>query len=359
MKNIIIIFVCIFFIGCSKQAEDDTTKIGVVLGLTGKYSNLGSSEKDGIILAFDKINYEVNDKKIELIFKDDQQNKASNNKAINELISDDVKIIIGNATSSMSKISHDIISKYKDIFQFSPSASSSSFSGKKDNFFRVQPANSIEHFTNLVKLLKKHNAKHIYLVGDKKNKAYLNDYINILNKTPDMHYEAIIDASSPYQDILNELKHADFIVQVQNSLDAANLTQYLRINNNNTPIILSGWAMDSQFLENSGKWANGIYFISSDYINYKDKEYINFAKEFYQFYKKQPNKQNMQGYQTAQIIIESLENDYNTADEIKKYILKKETFNLLGDELSFDEYGDIKTPFYLFQVINNKIEKID
>ena len=44
---------------------------------------------------------------------------------------------------------------------------------------------------------------------------------------------------------------ADFIVQVQNSRDAASLIQYLRINNNNTPMISSGWAMNKEFIENN------------------------------------------------------------------------------------------------------------
>lgn len=279
-KIIIVFLVCILFITCSKQVEEKSMKIGVVLGLTGKYSHLGLSLKDGIILAFDEIDYTINGKKIDLIFKDDQQNDEINTKAINQLIADDIKIILGNATSSMSKISYNILLEHPDTLLFSPSASSTYFSGKKDNFLRIQPANSVDNLCNLPKLLKKYKAKHIYFIGDTKNKEYLKDFIKIVDVSDDIKYEAIIDGHLPYDVILEKVKDADFIVAIHNSLDAANLTQYLRTHNNNTPIIFSGWAKTDQFLEHAGKWANGIYFISSDRVNEKDSSYEKFAKKF-------------------------------------------------------------------------------
>ena len=357
-STLAIVLMSFVFSGCFDKKDDESIKIGVVLGLTGKYSNLGIYEKNGIILAFDKIDYKINGKKIDLIFKDDKQDANADRKAINELIKDNVKIIIANATSSMSKVSLDILSKHDDLFQFSPTASSSQFSNKDDNFFRVQTANSSKHFGNLVKLLKENNAQHIYLIGDKNNKTYLYDYLHLFDENNDMKFEAIIDSNLPYKEILSKVKNADFIVQVQNSTDAASLIQYLRIHKNTTPIISSGWAKNKEFIENCGNWANGVYFISSDYINYEDKGYKLFAKEFNKTYKHLPNRFNIQGYQTAIIIIDALQNGNKSTDDIKKYILETETFRIAGDTISFNKYGDIKTPYYIFEVKENKFVKI-
>lgn len=359
LKHIfILILISALFNGCFDQKEKDAIKVGVVLGLSGKYSDLSLYEKNGIIFAFDQINYQINNNKIELIFKDDKQDKQANEQAINELINDNVKLIIGNATSSMSEISLDIISKHNDIFQISPTASSSQFSNKDDNFFRVQTANSSKHFGNLIKLLKEQNAKHIYLIGDKNNNTYLFDYLHLFDNNEEMKYEEIIDSNLPYKEILTKVNNADFIVQVQNSTDAASLIQYLRINKNTTPVISSGWAKNEEFIENSGIWANGIYFISSNFINYEDKNYQKFAKDFHEIYKYQPNRSNIQGYQAAQIIIEALQNGNKKVNDIKKYIIEKETFNIAGDEIAFNKYGDIKTPYYIFEIKNNKFMKI-
>ncbi len=358
-KNILIlILIGLLFNGCFDKKNDDTIKIALVLGLTGKYSDISLHESNGIILAFDQINYEINNKKIELILKDDKQDEQVNKQIINELIKNDVKYIIGNATSSMTEITLDIISKHEDIFQISPTASSSKFSNIDDNFFRVQTANSTKHFVNLIKLLKENNAKNIYLIGDKKNKSYLYDYLHLFDENKEFIYKEIIDSNLPYEEILKKVQNADFIVQVQNSMDAASFIQYLRINNNHTAVISSGWAMNQEFIENSGKWSNGMYFISSDYINYEDSAYQKFAKDFYEVYKYQANRSNMQGYQSAQIIIEALQNGKEKVNDIKKYIIERETFNIAGDKISFNKYGDIKTPYYIFEVKNNKFEKI-
>lgn len=359
IKSICItILMSIFLTACFDKNEEDTIKIGVVLGLTGKYSDLGLNEKNGVILAFDKINYQINNKKVELIFKDDKQNKEVNTKVINELIKDNVKYIIGNATSSMSKVTLEIISKHNDIFQISPTASSSQFSNKDDNFFRVQTANSTKHYASLIDLLAENNAKNIYLIGDKNNKTYLADYIHMFDNNKNIKYKEIIDSHLPFKEILEKVKDADFIVQVQNSIDSANLIQYLRINKNFTPVISSGWAKTEDFLENSGKWADGIYFISSNYINYENKEYQKFANDFYKIFKYQSNRSNIQGYQAASILIDALQNGNKKVDDIKRYIIKKETFTIAGDKISFNKYGDIKTPYYIFKVMNNKFVKV-
>ena len=167
--------------GCFDTNSKDDIKIGMVVGLTGRYANLGNEIKNGALLAFHDIDYKINNKAIKLIIKDDKQDKTTDTKAINELVNGDVKIIIANGTSSMTRVSLDITSKQKDIFQISPTASSSQFSNKDDNFFRVQVANNKSQFKNLIELIKEKNAKHIYFVGDSNNKAYISDYLHLLD----------------------------------------------------------------------------------------------------------------------------------------------------------------------------------
>ena len=88
IRNILlIIFVFISFTACIDKNKEDSIKIGVILGLTGKYSDLGLYEKNGIVLAFDKINYQINNKKVELIFKDDKQDKEVNENLYKYIIS--------------------------------------------------------------------------------------------------------------------------------------------------------------------------------------------------------------------------------------------------------------------------------
>ncbi|WP_321470362.1 ABC transporter substrate-binding protein [Halarcobacter sp.] len=67
---ITLIFALIYFI-----KKDKTIEIGFVGGLSGKYSNLGHTTLNGLILAFEDIDYTINGKKIRIDIKDDMQNK--------------------------------------------------------------------------------------------------------------------------------------------------------------------------------------------------------------------------------------------------------------------------------------------
>lgn len=50
-----------FFTGCDTKNNNDI-KIGFIVGLSGKYSSLGTSIRDGFLLAFDEIDYKINKK---------------------------------------------------------------------------------------------------------------------------------------------------------------------------------------------------------------------------------------------------------------------------------------------------------
>ena len=104
---IILILVVYFF-----KSSKELIKIGFVGALTAKYSDLGNPMMNGIILAFEEEKYEINGNKIELIFKDDKKDEEVNKQIVNDFITQGIKIVIGNVTSSMSKISMSIINKY-------------------------------------------------------------------------------------------------------------------------------------------------------------------------------------------------------------------------------------------------------
>ena len=117
MKKILIfsvlIITLIMFIQ-STNSKPETIKIGFVAGLSGKYSTLGTNIKNGMLLAFDEINYKIGNSKIELIQKDDKQNEEEAKKIIKQFLKDDVKVIIGNTTSSMTKVSIEQIKNEKN-----------------------------------------------------------------------------------------------------------------------------------------------------------------------------------------------------------------------------------------------------
>ena len=358
-KILIILFVLIFLILFAvKLNKKEEVKIGFVGALTEKYSVLGNAMRNGILLAFEENKYIVNDKKIELLFKDDKNDKELNKLIINNYINQDIKIVIGNVTSSMSKISMSIINKHEDMFMISAASASNEFTGIDDQFFRVHVANNAQRFDSFTKYILKQDFKKVYGIFDPQNKTYTKDYIdnfeksfisngggNFIKKTP-----SSLDLDSLVLDIKSV--KPDLILFCVNSIDAARIVQYLRINKINTQLASSEWAMTNTFLENSGRHSENIIFNIDYNQNAKNKKFLDFVQNYKDKYNDNPSMFASKGYELSKIIIQLLEEGKET--ELKKNLLEKREFEGLQDTIVFDEYGDVIRNFINFRVKNGE-----
>ena len=104
----------------SADENNKTLKIGLVAPLTGTHSELGNSLLYSLQLALE----EINDKNIIIIPRDSGfNNKEKLNKAINEIKSNDVKVVIGPITND----EFEIAEKHSDLIFISPSNINSKF----------------------------------------------------------------------------------------------------------------------------------------------------------------------------------------------------------------------------------------
>ncbi len=357
----IIIAVLLFIQNSTKNEE--SMKIGFVAGLSGKYSSLGNDVRNGILLAFDEINYKINDIKIDIIQKDDKQNIEEVKKVIDELVNDNIKLIIGNITSSMTKISINALKEKKDMLLISPTASSDEFSFKDDNFIRTQVSNNYMKFNSISKYILDKKYKNILTIYDPNNLSYSNAYINNFEKSL-LHnggneFIDKIAITDTYESIKSRIlsKEVDSIIIVANSFDAAKLIQYLRVNKINKPILCSGWAKTLDFLVEGGSSVENVLFNTGYDDNSTNKEYLKFIQLYEKKYNKKPSVFSAQAYETAIILIQTLRDDNNIL-KLKRNILNKKSFVGLQGNIIFDKYGDVNREYFMMQVKNGKYVRI-
>lgn len=361
MTRYILLFVIIFILSsCSKPKEDDI-KIGFVAGLSGKYSGLGTCIRDGFILAFEEINYTINGKKVKIIQKDDKQEEEEAKKIINDFVKNNIKLIVGNTTSSMTKISFPIINKEKGSLLMSATASSHEFTKKDDNFLRIQVENSEKKYKSLKKYII--NYKNIVFLYDSKNKAYTDGYEKYFEKMLfdkwGKGFVAKFDINKPYEDIVNKLKNSDtdLIFVVANSIDSANIIQYLKLNKINTQILASGWAKTKDFISNGGKAVEGVLFSTEYDENSNDKRFLDFIKSYEKVYNRKPSILDAQGYELGKILIENLLVSSDIAT-LKQRILNTKIYEGLQGDITFDKYGDVSREYFMMKIQNAKYIKI-
>ncbi|MCK5295229.1 MAG: ABC transporter substrate-binding protein [Arcobacteraceae bacterium] len=362
-KYVLFIVLILGFNGCFDK-EPEEIKIGFVAGLSGKYSNLGTSIRDGFILAFDEIDNNINGQKIKIIQKDDKQNKEEAKKAINYFIKNNIKLIVGNGTSSMTKVSLPIINKHKDSLMLSVTASSSDFTGLDDNFLRIQVNHSAKIYEALNQYIIKNKYKKVFFIYDSNNLSYTKGYTgffqDMIIQNGGDNFVGNVDLNLPYKDIIKKIKAVenDLILVVGNSVDSANFIQYLRVININQKVLITGWAKTIDFITNGGKAVDGCV-VSSEYDEQsKDKQFITFVDKFKKKYKKEPSVFAAQGYEMAQILIQNLKDSTDIAT-LKQRILKIKKYNGLQGNIIFDKYGDVFREYFMMEVKNNKFRKIN
>lgn len=360
---ITILIFSIIFLGCQEKKQEEI-KIGFVAGLSGKYSSLGTSIRDGFILAFDEINHTINNQKVNIIQKDDKQDKDEAKKIINHFIKEDIKLVVGNATSSMTAVSLPIINKQKEMLLISATSSSDEFSLKDDNFLRIQVEHSAKRYRHLSEYTIKNEYKNIFFIYDSKNYKYASGYENIFQKIfiqkGGNKFVGKADLNDDYQNIIKKLNDTKYnlILVVGNSIDSANIIQYIRINKINTPILGSGWAKTIDFIENGGRAVEGVIFSTGYDDQSKDKKFLAFIQKFKKKYNKTPSVFAAQGYELAQIIINQLKQSSDISS-LKQRILKRKKFEGLQGDIIFDKYGDVFREYFIMEVKNKEYIKIN
>ena len=363
-KSILIIFLIpVLFIGCGEKKDEDI-KIGFVAGLSGKYSALGISIRDGFTLAFDEIDYKINNQNVIIVQKDDKQDPNEAKKAIDSFIKNDIKLVVGNATSSMTAVTFPIVNKYKDMLLISATASGSDFTAQDDNFLRIQVEHSAKRYTELSNYIHDKGYKNIFFIYDSKNISYSKGYEGffqtMLIERGGNKFVGKADLNTPYNEIIKELKSVknDLILIVGNSVDSANIIQYIRVNKIDTKVLGTGWAKTTDFIDNGGKSVEGVIFSTGYDDKSKDKAFIEFVKKYKQKYKAKPSVFAAQGYELGKILIKNL-NKSADISTLKNRMLKTKQYDGLQGDIIFDKYGDVFREYFIMEVKNREYIKVN
>ena len=158
-------FLLIFNFNLYADEDNKSIRIGLLAPLTGTYSELGNSLLYSLQLALE----EINDENVIIVVRDSGFNeKEKLNKAINEIKSNNVKVIIGPITNE----EFEIAEKHNDLVFISPSNINSKFS---NNIISI----GISLESQLLALLN-------FINKQKKNKTVImypeNQYLDLIEK---------------------------------------------------------------------------------------------------------------------------------------------------------------------------------
>jgi len=364
LRTLLCFVLLVALIGCR---NNEPVKIGFVGSISGKNSDLGVAGRDGAILAVETLNAQggINGRKSELLVKDDAQDPQNVPRVLQELIDGKAVAIVGHIASSMSKAALPIINQAR-VVMVSPTSSSNELSGKDDYFFRVMEPNLLfaRHQAETCIKLK---VKKVAAIYDLQNKTYTVDIFQAFKDEftrlgGTISTEVTFDSAAKQQFLplvkMLDLKNAEGLLVLANSVDAITIAQQIRKEGANLPIIFGACGIAQRDLvQQAGKSLDNIYFTVPVNSQCTTSAYTAFRDAFVKRFGNQPTMAAVLSYDATQAVIAALKRNDNPA-RLKETLQGMKTFSGLQGDFELDQYGDPARKLYILRYLNGREEVI-
>ena len=355
-----------FLLSCSKAP----IKIGLMVDLTGRASELGISGRNGAEIAVEEINQNggINGRKVTLIIKDDKGIPEEAMKADKELIQENILLGIGHFASGTGEVGLKIFNEAGKLM-ISPTMSTESFTGIDDYFIRIIDSNKKQGEVLADAALSEKNNKKIAVVYEENNKLYTSEVCKYFKQRFEKSGGQIVMEDSfassttvNFDEIAEKISEsgADGALIVSGGLDLAIITQKLKQMKPDIDIYAGMWAMTGDLIKNGGKSVEGVYLPGVYDKNDRVISMANFRSEYIEKYEEEPTFASVYSYETVNMVFAALKeckNKYDSAT-IKKKIIEIGTFKGLHDDFKVDRFGDTNRGYYLFQIKNAEFIRV-
>ena len=348
----------LFLVSC---APPEPIRLGFLAGLSGRFSDLGIDGYNGALLAVEIRNKAsgVKGRPVELIARDDQQDSVIANQVVNELVRLKVSAIIGPMTSSIAAA---VVPKINEaqLVMVSPTVTASSLSGLDDYFFRVLAAttqfankSADDHFLRL-------GLRKVVAITDQRNAAYTESWLSDYQRSFEaqggklvQRFEFNSDHNTLFADLARKLveTHADGLLILANSVDAAMLIQHIRQLSATLTIATSEWAATERLIELGGRTVEGITV--AQFINRQSTQasYITFRQSYVKRFGSEPGFAALTAFDAVNVVLEAIEHQ-RPGQTLKQSLLAHKSFAGAQSAVVFDGFGDTLRETYLTTITN-------
>lgn len=365
-----ILILCVGFAALAlSQCAKPSVSIGFLGVLTGRYSDLGVSGRNGAHLAIAELNDRggVRGADLRLIVRDTEMDPDVARTAMRELVGAGVVAVVGPMTSDMSIAVLDIADETKTPL-VSPTASTPDLKGLDDYFLRVNPPDTSEARALARYAFSIEGYDSVCIAYDLGNAAFATGLVQEFRRgaaevAPEAEVvEAPLDPGSQpdYAEWAEAVESAspDAVFVIAGTLDSALLAQQLRKLGVDARLLLTGWAMTQDLIHHGGKAVEGAVFSHYFNTNGSTDAFLAFKDAYEARFGTQPDFVAALGYNAVTVIATALSRR-NSGSDLKRAILETGTFDGIQGEITIDEWGDAELQRFFLQVEDGRIEMME
>lgn len=345
----------VLLMGCGPQ---EALRIGFIGGLSDRNADNGLSGQNGVLLAIEQFNRSggLDGRMVELVARDDAQNKETAAKSSNELVAAGVEAVIGPFTSSMAEVIVPITGK-AGIFQVSPTITSMAFYGKDDNLFRINRTTR-ENARDYARVMVGRGQRHIAVAYDTRNRNFTESWLTEFRKAVSAE-GAQLAAAIPYEsssttDFANVVRQMltnapDSLFFISGALDVARLAQQARKQAPTLPIGASEWAATEELVELGGDVVDGLLIVQNYNRDDESPRFKEFAEAYVKRFQRQPGYSTVSAYDAATVVLTALKQRHK-GETLKAAALKAGPYDGLQQQIVFDANGDTERKVFFTEI---------
>ncbi len=335
-------------------------RIGYAGQLTGPQADLGVQGRNGAQLAVESINAQggIEGRLFELMPVDDLGTPEGAVRAVRELAELKAAAIVGFMTSNQSLAALPVAEEL-GIVIMSPTTSSSKLSGKKDFFFRVQPAVTSPAYALATYARRNLGLDSVSAVYDRDNKSYTESFLQAFRERYEQlgGHMPVAEAFSAkninnYPRLLYEVMRSDpqGLLIIASAYDTAIIAQTYQRGDWSAPLFFSTWSYTEKLLHMGGHAVDGAYIMCDFNPQNNDPAYVDFHARFEKRFGMQPGFAAAQAYDAVMILAQALKRAGMSPMKLPEALTGIKDFSGVNGEISLDAYGDVVRKSFLVTV---------
>lgn len=365
---IIIVFVIMFTVYRAAN-NNSPIKIGYIGSLSGKYSALGSSGRDGAQMAVEEINRNggINGHPLALTIKDDTGVPQKSLKAAAALKEEGIDIIIGPFSTGCGTAVQPYINR-SHILTIAPIAAGSNLENQDDFFIKLYPSTT-KMGEKLGRITaRQYKRKKAVITGDLQNKLYLSTISDSFSNAFTKNGGTVVN-SHPYTSSkatsFSSLAEAiledspDIVLIIASSLDTALLCQHIRKRNSTVLLTSSSWGISPELISSGSSAVEGIIFYVPYEMDSTSEQYMPFYNSYQERFSSDPTFCSIFNYEAVKMLAYALKKTNTfTPQAVKTAILRIEEFSGVQSNFIIDTNGDVDRTYLLHTIKNGTFMRI-
>ena len=345
----------VLLFGCGPEAP---LRVGFIGGLSDRNSDNGQAGHNGVILAVEQVNRAggINGRKVELVSRDDAQNRETAARSADELAAEKVEAVIGPFTSAMAAALVPVLAK-TDTLVISPTITSMDFFGKDDNLVRINRSTR-DNATDYARVLFGRGQRRIAVAYDIRNRSFTESWLKEFRKAftdvggtlaAEVPYESRPDVD--FSDVVGKMLKGqpDGLLYIAGGIDVARLAQQSRRQAPKLPVSASEWAATEQLLELGGKVVDGLVIVQNYNREDDSPRFRAFREAYFKRFQKDPGYSSVSAYDAATVLFDALRKR-EAGETVKAAVLRSGPYQGLQQQIVFDANGDTQRKVFFTEI---------